>query len=171
MSTLPKKLRKLLLRHEQDIDAVAEELNAQRSEAESTAIPLPHKQLLPEFVKDFTTGDTIVIATKNDLDALYGGHYDQLPINVPAVPACKVKKQPDGEATRDINGDKDKKKKKKRRFRDYDARETRWTVAEHAKHALPGRGLLVYKDGTSVLVHDFLGSERTELIVGPSATI
>jgi hypothetical protein len=168
MARLPKKLRKLLTQHKQDIDKVVRDLDTQRFDAETTSIPHPHAQLLPDFVKHFTTGDTIVLATKNDLDALYGGDFSQLPIDVPAAPAHKTKKVLDNEP---ITMDNDKKKNKKRRMRDFDQREIRWNVPDHVKDALPGRGLLLYKDGTSVLAHEFLGPARTELIVSHYTSI
>jgi hypothetical protein len=166
MAGLPKKLRKLLTKHEEDVEKVAQDLNKQRLDAEATSIPHPHADLLPQFVKNLTTGDTIVLATSNDLDALYHGDFLQLPVDVSNAPARKTKKVLDSN-----HANVDDKKKKKRRFRDFDKRETRWHVADHAKGALPGRGILLYKDGTSVLVHDFLGPDRTDLIVSPSASI
>lgn len=158
---LPRKLRRLLAEHERAVEGITEQLHTQLSLAQSNPIADPRQELLPMIAKELIAGDTIVLASTNSLDELYRGNFTQIPIDITPPPPRKPK------APAEIN-----KKRKKKRFLDHDKREIRWQVdvKDGAMKARPGRGLLLYKDGTLVLVHDFLGEQRTELIVRPLTT-
>jgi SNF2 family DNA or RNA helicase len=136
-------------------------LAVQTDETQSTKLTHLHNEILPDFVKDIVTSKTIVLTSTNSLADLYGGDYTQIPIE--DADALLRRAQPPTKSKTSEEDRTEKKKKKKKRFKDYDKRETRWETV--AADALPGRGLLQYRDSTMVLVHDFLGSQRTELIV------
>ena len=165
--------QRFLDRHRSAVNDSVADITKSLNELQASKSPDLYGEIFVDFVKDVSSGRTVVLATSNALDDWYRKDLSTdkpLPLKASTKPretskAASLPKVPlksMSKLTRKSN------RKQERPMTDDDERETRWTVASRDGSDLkpqPGPGLVLYKDGTEVLVHEFLGEDRTEMIV------